>query len=167
MTVKIEMFTLHNNRGQSVLSDKLLDWHRIYPDEKGIFGPVERYSWRVNGIFYERDDRMQEVSLRKLPDASGFVCFEKPSLPNNCLLLDAYGNSRQRLTVPWELTRPRNPRSANPPTSFVSISSPFVNPADGKEGEFGITAWVEYAGMYYFEFDYHRGEFLWGLEIRD
>jgi len=72
-----------------------------------------------------------------------------------------------RLTVPWQLTNPKNPESAKPPTSFALVSAPFVNPTDGKEGHFGVTAWVEHAGQYYFELDYHSGQFLWGRPIRD
>ncbi|OUL98742.1 hypothetical protein A8M77_30135 [Variovorax sp. JS1663] len=126
-----------------------------------------RYTWIVDGVEYERVDNTNHISLRELPDASGFICFESDWKPDNCLLLDVYGNERTRLTVPWQLTRPRNPESAKPPTSFARISSPYINPADGKEGRFGVEAWVEHAGQYYFELDYHAGQFLWGKEIRD
>lgn len=167
MTKKVKAFTLHNNRGQSVLMSQLSGWRDPTDESNDIFGPVVRYSWSVDDFEFEMRDEKNMISLRELPDSSGFVCFEKPSVPDNFLLLDIYGKKRLRLSVPWELTKPQNPQSAKPPTAFVTISSPYINPADEKEGEFGITAWVEYAGMYYFELDYQRGEFLWGLEIRD
>ena len=72
-----------------------------------------------------------------------------------------------RLTVPWQLTKPQNPESAKPPTSFADVSGPYSNPVDGRKGEFGVSAWVEHAGQYYFELNYHAGQFLWGKEIRD
>lgn len=72
-----------------------------------------------------------------------------------------------RLTVPWQMTGSTSPESGQPPTSFENISAPYVNPADGKEGKFGVTAWVEYAGKHYFELDYHTGQFLWCKRIMD
>jgi len=156
----------HNNRGQSVLFSEYRDWKdpRTGSD---IFGPVISYSWNVDDMENHFHDPGSQNALHLLPNASGFICFEIEWKPNNCLLLDAYGNERMRLTVPWQLTRPKNPESAKPPTSFANISGPFVNPADGKVGQFGVTAWVEHAGKYYFELDYPSGQFLWGKEIRD
>lgn len=108
------------------------------------------------------------VSFHLLPDSSGFLRFESGwDRSDNCLLLDAYGQERMRLTVPWELTGSTNPESAKPPTSFDNVSGPYVNPADGKRGEFGVTAWVACAGKYYFELDYRTGKFLWCVGIRD
>ncbi|MDW5443188.1 hypothetical protein R6254_11710 [Polaromonas sp. SM01] len=46
------------------------------------------------------------------------------------------------------------------------ISEPYFNPADGKRGIFGVNAWVELGGEYYFELDCRTGEFLWGKEVR-
>lgn len=48
---------------------------------------------------------------------------------------------------------------------FIGLESP---PADGK---YGVAAHIEGAGVkfggdYYFELDYHTGQFLWGREIR-
>jgi hypothetical protein len=164
---RVERFTLHNDRGQSVLSCDLLKWADALNPSDDIFGPVIRYSWVVDGIQYKRWNQPPNFSLHELPDASGFVGFERDRKVDNCLLLDAFGKERMRLTVPWQLTRPQNPESAKPPTSFSNLSDPYINPADGKGGEFGVTAWVELAGMYYFELDYHTGQFLWGREIRD
>ena len=165
---KINYFTLHNERGQSILSSQLLYWRRLYPkDKSAIFGPIVRYSWVIDGRSFEILNPQSSVSMRELPDSSGFICFECGRTPDNCLLLDAYGKERMRLTVPWQLTKSQNPESARPPTSFASTSTPYVNPADGKEGLFGVTAWVENAGKYYFELDYHSGQFLWGREIMD
>jgi hypothetical protein len=133
--------------------------------------PLVRLTWACGKEFFDMKiaviDGRAKLAIAKLPDATGFLCFERDSTPDNCLLLDAHGKERMRLTVPWQLTKPRNPESAKPPTSFANISAPYINPADGKEGTFGVTAWVEHAGRYYFELDYHSGEFLWGREIRD
>ena len=165
---KVEFFTLHNDRGQAVLDSELSEWV-MKSGRFEVFGPVLRYSWMVADVQYEKLNFPPRFSLHELPDASGLIEFERaePSQPNNCLLLNAYGKERKRLTVPWELTKPQNPESAKPPTSFSLPSAPYINPNNGKSGTFGITAWVEYAGKYYFELDYHRGEFLWGREIRD
>jgi hypothetical protein len=80
---------------------------------------------------------------------------------------DAYGKERMRLTVPWQMTGSTSSESGQPPTSFANISAPYTNPADVKEGKFGVTAWVEYAGKHYFELDYHSGQFLWCRCIMD
>lgn len=163
----VSEFTLHNDRGQSVLSSELSNW-ALKDGGFEIFGPVIAYSWKVNGTPVRFSDSENKISLHILQDASGFIGFEQDRWePNNCVLFDAYGKERMRLTVPWQLTHPKNPESAKPPTSFENISGPYINPADGKQGEFGVTAWVEHAGKYYFELDYHTGRFLWGKEIRD
>ena len=165
---KINSFTLYNERGQSILSSQLLWWRRLYPEDKSaIFGPVTRYSWVIDGKSFEIFNPQNSLSVRELPDSYGFICFECGEKPDNCLLLDVYGKERMRLAVPWQLTKPQNPESAKPPTCFAATSAPYVNPADGKEGIFGVTAWVEHAGKYYFELDYFNGQFLWGREIRD
>jgi hypothetical protein len=165
---KVKAFTLHNDRGMSIADAELLNWRKYYPDDKAdIFGPITKYSWFVDDTFYEIQ-KPKGQSWEILPDASGFIVFEQKRWePDNCLLLDAYGKERMRLTVPWQLTHPKNPESAKPPTSFDNIGGPYINPADGKQGKFGVTAWVEHAGKYYFELDYHTGQFLWGKEIRD
>ncbi len=166
MMSKVKKLRKHNNRGHSVLYSEFRDWRD--PDTgSDIFGPVIAYSWVVNEEVIVVNDIKSEIFLCLLPDSSGLLCFERPSFPSNCLLLDAHGKERMRLTVPWQLTKPQNPESAKPPTSFAFTSDPYTNPADGKLGEFGVTAWVEHAGMYYFELDYHTGQFLWGREIRD
>jgi hypothetical protein len=161
---KVESFTLHNNRGQSVFEKALLTWVDELHHPSGIFGPVIRYSWQVNGCHFES---LKTGYWCLLPDSSGFICFESDSKPDNCTLLDAYGKERMRLTVPWQMTGSTSPESGLPPTSFENISAPYINPADGKEGKFGVTAWVEYAGKYYFELDYHTGQFLWCKRIMD
>ncbi len=161
---KIVAFTLHNNRDQSVLENALVTWVDELRHPSGIFGPVIRYSWQVNGCQFES---YRTGYWRELPDSSGFICFESESKPDNCTLLDAYGKERMRLTVPWQMTGSTSLESGQSPTSFENISAPYVNPADGKEGKFGVTAWVEYAGKHYFELDYHTGQFLWCKHIMD
>jgi hypothetical protein len=163
----INGFTLHNDRGLSIADVDLLGWRKFYPDDKSdIFGPVKKYSWLVDDTHFEIQ-KPNGQSWETLPDASGFICFESDWKPDNCTLLDAYGKERMRLTVPWQMTGSTSPESGQPPTSFENISAPYVNPADGKEGKFGITAWVEYAGKFYFELDYHTGQFLWCKRIMD
>ena len=74
-----------------------------------------------------------------------------------------------RLTVPWQMTGATHPAAGQAPTSFDNISAPYLNPATGEQGTFGVTAHV--AGLFgckfYFELNYHTGEFLWCKRIRD
>ena len=163
---RIEGFTLHGESGVQVLQERFLDWLDTHSASE-LGSKIVAYSWRVNGREFKVPIDISKISWRMLPDASGFVCFESDWRPDNCVLLDAFGQDRMRLSVPWQLTRPMNPASANPPTSFTNISEPYTNPVNGKRGEFGLTAWVEFAGHYYFELDYHVGQFLWGRPIRD
>lgn len=112
------------------------------------------------------------ISINLLPDSSGFLRFESGwDRPDNCLLLDAYGKERMRLTVPWELTELDIPKDVA--MCFKNVSSPYINPKNGKQGQFGVSAWIEGSGSggyaegdWYFELDYHTGKFLWGKEIR-
>lgn len=165
MTEIVSDFTLHDSNGNYILEKDSLLW--IEQHEGLGFGPVVAYSWRVNGKRFEAPANRRRATWEVLPDASGFICLESDWKPDNCLLLDVFGKERMRLTVPWQLTRAMNLESAKPPTSFARVSAPFVNPSDGKAGEFGVIAWVELAGHYYFELNYHTGDFLWGREIRD
>ena len=164
---KIENFTLHNNRGDSVLNSNLEKWCDPTNPSNDIFGPVIRYSWVVDGVNYNKYNQPPRLILNELPDASGFIGFEKGWEPDNCLLFDSIGDERMRLTVPWQLTESKNPESQKSPTSFAGVGAPCVNPSTGCLGLFGVDAWVEHAGMYYFELNYHSGQFLWGKEIRD
>lgn len=107
------------------------------------------------------------ASISKLPDSSGFILFERERKPDNCLLLDAYGKERIRLTVPLHLIDVQNSASARSPTFFIDTSDPYPNPVNGEEGEFGVSVWVECAGKHYCELDYHSGRFLWCRAIRD
>jgi len=141
----VECFTLHNDRGDSVLASRVGDW-MTKDDTFQIFGPVVRYSWIVGNENYEKDNKGRELSLHQLPDASGFIGFERAWVPDNCILLDCYGSERLRLTVPWQLTHERNPASARPPSAFVRLGNLHINPINGTEGQFGVNAWVECAG---------------------
>lgn len=174
----VNCLTLHNNRGHSILSTDLRAWREPVTNSE-IFGPVIAYSWLVDGEEKRIDDPQSQLSVKLLPDSSGFICFAQEAKHDNCLLLDAYGKERLRLTVPWELTgidvyaearawlKNQGKPYVPPEMYFCTISGPYVNPLDGKMGQFGVTAWIEYAGMYYFELDYHTGQFLWGKPIRD
>lgn len=162
---KIELFTLHNDRNESVFDSEILNWRSYYPsDNIDIFGPITSYSWFVDGITYQ-EQKLPNQSWQLLPDASGFICFESDWKPDNCILLDVFGKERKRLMVPWQITKQMNPESAVAPTSFCNISKPYTNPINGNHGVFGVTAWVEHAGKYYFELDYRSAQFLWGKEI--
>jgi len=163
---KIEYFTLHNNKGISILAKDLLKWVDPYDKKNDVFAPIISYSWMVNGTEF-KVIKHENNFWYVLPDCSGFICFECDRTLDNCMLLDVYGKEFKRLSVPWELTKHPNPESAKSPTAFASNSTACINPVDGKQGAFGITAWVEYAGKYYFELDYHAGTFLWGTQIRD
>lgn len=168
----VKDFTWHGTEGYAVLASDWLAWVNSRNEKEGYgphngygFGKLTHYTWVVN------NERVSapvdaEKNLHLLPDASGFICIERPQLPNNCTLLDAFGKERMRLTVPWQLTTANNPASNAAPTSFWGISEPYVNPADGKRGQFGVKAWVEFGGEYYFELDYKSGQFLWGKEVR-
>lgn len=151
-----------------------VDWVLAHQGQAGFtkedhygLGEVVQYEWRVG------EDRLSVPPSKwsfvpaVLPDGSGFIGFEPTWSPDNCVLLDAYGRERMRLTVPWQMTGSKDPASGRSPTSFALTSAPSINPKTGQPGAFGVTAWVELAGMYYFELDYHTGEFLWCRQIRD
>jgi hypothetical protein len=168
----VENFSWHGTAGYSILASDWLGWvnsrngkENHGPDNGYGFGKITHYTWLVNSQLITAPVD-PEKNIHVLPDATGFVCFERGDVPNNCALLDIYGKERMRLTVPWQLTTANNPESNAPPTCFVGLSDPYINPADGKKGAFGVKAWVEFGGEYYFELDWHTGEFLWGREIR-
>lgn len=153
----IHDFTFHNGRGQSILASDLLRWKSKYPyDENLIFGPIAKYTWTIGNDFCQIINS-NNISLSELPDCSGFICFEEGSNVDNCTILDEYGRLKYRLAVPFRLTGKTVPQGAE---------MWFRNVGDHKEGRFGVTAWIEYAGDYYFELDYQVGKFLWGKEIR-
>ena len=88
--LRVKNLTLHNNRGQSVLYSDLSKW----TSETGqfeIFGPVETYSWNVDGVTLKFSENLENCSLEPLPNGIGFVSFEQGFTPDNCLLLDVYG----------------------------------------------------------------------------
>jgi len=168
--LRVNNFMMHGTEGYSILRDKWVDWVNEHQGKLNCslengwgFGKVTHYSWNVG-------DELIRVSVDKwiysilLPDSSGFIGFEEGLKPDGCLLLDAYGKERRRLTVPWELTRRDVPKQAE--MWFRNIDGPYDNPITGEKGEFGVSAWIEYAGDYYFELDYHAGKFLWGKPIR-
>ncbi len=155
----IQKFTLHNDRGQSVEEKNLLLWEDNLHHPSGIFGPIVRYSWETDKKSFESPNTGY---WRLLPDASGFICFEKMWIPNNCVLLDAYGKERMRLSVPWEMTGAGNSEGA----TFGNIDGPYTNPTTGQSGVFGINGWVGHS-KFYFELNYQTGKFLWCKEIRD
>lgn len=161
----VNNFTLHGSSGVEVLDAEFLDWLKNHKSEE-LGEKIVAYSWTVAGRHIKRPVDTAEMTWHLLPDASGFLCCERAHTPNNCTLLDAFGQERMRLTVPWPLTTANNPASNAPPTSFWGVSGPYAHPTNGQVGQFGIKAWVELAGEYYFELDWRTGEFLWGGEIR-
>lgn len=162
----ISNFALHGSSSVSVLAKDFLKWLETHSSSE-LGEKIIAYSWNVDEKYFKKTIDINKQYWWELPDASGFICFESEWKPDNCTLLDAYGKEYMRLTVPWQLTGSTNPDSGQPPTSFESISEPYVNPVDGIKGKFGVTAWVEYAGKYYFELDYHTGQFLWCKRIMD
>lgn len=160
----IKKLMLHNNRG-SVLPDKdfinhVEAWRNVHPNE-GVFGPIVKHTWQVDGWSYERLN-LRNDGLYVLPDASGFLVCEKVDRADNLLLLDVYGKERMRLSVPWQLTRQPTPESAKYPSRFIGLTTPWDNPKTGEIGKFGVLAWVQYAGDYAFELDWQTGQFKWG-----
>lgn len=161
----VSEFTMHGDSGVAVRHKDFLRWLQTHqPAELG--SKIVAYSWCIGDKQVHAEIDIAQESWRELPDATGFISFESAHIPNNCALLDAYGKERMRLTVPWQLTAANNPASNAPPTSFWGISDPYVNPADSKLGVFGVKAWVELAGEYYFELDWRTGQFVWGKEVR-
>lgn len=157
----VDSFTLHSDHGEEVLAKDLIAWSFNQTPWRTF--KTTKYSWIVNGLpmsIPKKDDFWCE-----LPDASGFICFEALQIPDNCILRDAYGNEVNRLQVPWHLTNSKNPESALAPTTFINVSAPYINPANAEPGRFGVTAWVEHAGDYYFELDWRTGKFLWAKPI--
>lgn len=134
-----------------------------------IPSPLAKLTWNCGDVSHSMiipvEKGIPQISITKLPDSSGFICFERSQERDNCLLLDAHGEKRVRLAVPLALTRSKDIESVQ--AYFLNLSGPYVNPVNGKKGKFGVTAWVEYSGKYYFELDYENGEFLWGKPILD
>lgn len=148
---KVCNLTLHNDAGESVLASDLVRWAE---KNSRIFYKTS-VSWLVNGQLKRMDAKSIKVSI--LPDNSGLICFDDDRDYDNGYILDAYGKLRYRLRVPWELTGLDIPKGAK--MWFRDITSCI-------QGTFGAAAWIEYAGDYYFELDYHEGKFLWGKKIR-
>jgi len=162
-SVQVNEFTLHNDRGQSVLDAELKDWKGANGDFE-VYGSVVRYTWRIDGAACGLVNEENRLNIKLFPDYSGFICFDNKRKFDNCTLLDPYGKERMRLIVPWELTGQDVPKHAE--MWFRNIDGPYDNPITGEKGKFGVSAWIEYAGDYYFELDYHTGKFLWGKPIR-
>ena len=125
------------------------------------------HTWQVDEQTYERLNPRND-HLRVLPDASGFLLCENVERTDNLLLLDAYGKERMRLNVPVHMTGATHPDSFKYPTGFIGLTTPFPNPATGEKGKFGVKAYVEgfFEQAFYFELDYHTGEFLWCYRLQ-
>lgn len=173
----VRNFTMHGSAGYSVLRSKWFDWLEDHQRLEGAnhengfgFGQTTHYSWEV-----EKQQITIEAESGKywcqLPDDSGFIVFDGKRNTDNCVLLDAFGKERIRLTVPYELTGLDIHKDTE--MWFKNISTPYKNPKDGRVGKFGVSVWIEGTGSggylegdWYFELDYHTGKFLWGKEIR-
>lgn len=162
----INKFSWHDPNGNVIFPTA---WKQWLDEHNGIgFGPVVQCSWTADGVPYSIPVDQRKSSWDLLPDSSGFICIETSRWePDNCLLLDARGNERMRLTVPWEMTGSNNALSGITPTSFAGVVEPYSNEVSTEKGIFGLKAWVEHAGMYYFELDYRAGQFLWCRRIHD
>lgn len=84
---------------------------------------------------------------------------------DNLLLLDSYGKERMRLSIPWQLTRQPTSLSAEYPSHFLGLTTPWDNPKTGEVGQFAVLAWVQYGGDYAFELDWRTGQFLWAYYL--
>lgn len=162
----VEEFSWHDPEGNIIFHTA---WKQWLDEHNGIgFGPVVQYSWTVDGVPCSTPIDQRKENWELLPDSSGFICTETSRWePNNCSLLDALGHERMRLTVPWEMTGAANSISGTSPTSFAGVSEPYRNMISNESGQFGLKAWVEHAGMYYFELDFSSGQFLWCKKIHD
>lgn len=142
-------------------------------------------TWECEGknhsLIIPAQDGLPALSVSKLPDSSGFILFERGRKEDNCLLLNACGKAYRRLAVPWEMagnvgTSPEMRSYGKPRPErmwFENISTPYAHPETNEPGDFGVRAYLEYGdGLYencdyYFELDWHTGQFLWGRPIRD
>lgn len=151
---RVENATLINGRGESVAIDELIHWHPPEGDWRPFLST--KLTWTVDGM-HKGLPLEKKLYVKVLPDASGLICFEGGFRDDNCYVLDAYGEFRYRLTVPCELTKYEVPMEAK--RWFRGLGSCLG-------GQYGVFAWIECAGDFYFELDYHTGRFLWGKEIR-
>ncbi len=157
----------HNDRGDT-WPDKdflrhLKEWDKLHPAQP-TYGPIVRHTWDVDGRNIERLNPRHD-GFYELPDASGFLLCENVERSDNLVLLDAYGEERLRLSVPWQLTRRPTPASAGYPSRFIGMTTPWENPRTGQPGQFAVLTWVQYAGDYAFELDWRTGQFLWGYYL--
>jgi hypothetical protein len=160
---KITDLFIYNDSGMRVLSKDILSWREQYPSSsRSIFGPIVKYSWTVGSEAVVLNDLDSKLSLNLLPDLNGFIVIEKDWKPDNCLLLDAYGKERMRLSVPWQMTGAQNPAGA----TFGYPEKGYPHPVTGDMGSYGINGWVGQS-KFYFELNYKTGEFLWCRQIRD
>lgn len=173
---QITQFTIHGSSGLKVPVNQWIDWvlahqNKIgYTQENGYgLGKITYHSWYLGDDFIQMPAESWPFYCRLLPDASGFICFEKDYKPNNCLLLDAYGKERMRLTVPWQMTGATRAEAGLAPTSFDNVSEPYTHPATSEVGKFGVTAHIGNGidSKFYFELDWITGQFLWCRQIRD
>ncbi|MES2415262.1 MAG: hypothetical protein V4614_15780 [Pseudomonadota bacterium] len=153
---EILAFTIENASGQAVLfseftGNPLCDYQ----------GPTVRHTWQVDGMSYERLNSRNGY-LRMTPDASGFLLCEQEERSDNLVLLNAYGQERMRLTLPWQLTRSPTLEDAKYPSHFLGLTTPWDNTRTGEKGNFAVLAWMQCAGDYAFELDWRTGRFLWG-----
>lgn len=149
---KVCDFTLLNDYGEEVKAKDLAAWASRQSPWRTF--DATGYCWYVEG---ERFFCRKAAYWVELPDSSGFICFYDNLSNDNCSLLDVYGRERFRLAVPCELT----PYEVPPGAEMW-----FRNIGTHPNGQFGVTAWIEYVGDFYFELDYRGGRFLWGKEIR-
>lgn len=146
--------------GNLLSPEKSIDWYKTHNNTG--FGPIVGYQWLADGVQFKVGIDTKRTNWYELPDASGFICFEADREPDNCLLLDAFGHIRKRLTVPWHMTGAQTPVGV----TFGNIDGPYTNPVDSKMGKFGVSGWVG-ESKFYFELDHHTGVFLWCKRIWD
>lgn len=165
----IHNFVKHDSRGLDIPENNPFD--PFDPsDERSKQYPgvlqIGRVTWEdESGRSYSLNAK--DLFVQILPDRSGLICLEsnrqgskfETSMQTAAFILNTDGSLRCRLEVPTELTGRDVPASASKSFGWIEKSSI-------GEARYGLVASIEYAGDYYFELNYHTGEFLWGKEIR-
>lgn len=155
-------FTKHDKRGFDIPeSMPLAEYSKHFP----LPLEIVRVSWRDSHLDRHEIDA-KDIFVAILPDREGLMCLETPRSVGGsyrgytgAFVLNENASLRYKLGVPIELTN----RDLLPDVvryfSWIEYSKNY--------GRYGLVAVIAGAGTYYFELDYHTGQFLWGREIKD
>jgi hypothetical protein len=149
-------FVMYDRRGFSV-SDfvPLTDYGKHFP----VPLEIVQVSWRDSQQrFHELDTR--NLSVDVLPDKSGLMCLEKrPSIKGRytgkkgAFVLNEDASLRYKLKIPVDLID----RDVPPDADRYFCYSEYLE----KYGKsYRLIAEISTVGRYYFELDYHTGQFL-------